>query len=167
MTPLSIDILLLSAGFLLLLLGLLGAFLPVLPGPPLSFLGLLLLHFSSRMAFSQQLLIIMGTLSLVITIADYLLPVWGTRLGKGSRHGVLGATLGMVIGLLFFPPVGVMIGPFAGAWLAERANGKTGNEALRSALGSFLGLIVGIVLKFLISVYMIWIGLKHFILSFV
>ncbi len=162
----AIDIILISLGFLLLMAGLAGAFIPILPGPPLSFLGFLLIHFSSRMAFPSQVLLTLGAITLVITLADYLLPVWGTRWGKGTKHGLLGATLGLLTGILFFAPLGVIVGPFLGAWLAEKVNGKQHKEAFRSAMGSFMGLMLGIVLKFVLSIVFIWYSLKEFILSF-
>ena len=142
--------------FLFLLAGALGAFIPVLPGPPLSYAGMLLIHFTSITGFSARVLITFGIITLLITLADYLLPIWGTKFGKGTRHGMWGASIGLVIGIFFFPPFGVLIGPLAGAWLAEKVNGKENREAFRSALGSFAGLLLGIVLKFTVSIAMTW-----------
>lgn len=161
----EIDLLLIIGGFILLLAGLLGAFIPVLPGPPLSYAGLLLIHFTSLATIPDNILIIFGTLTVLITIVDYLLPIWGTRLGKGSKHGVMGATIGLVIGIFFFPPLGVIIGPLAGAWLAEKVNGKDNKQAFRSAMGSFIGLLFGAILKFAVAIAMIWYSLSGIILS--
>ncbi|TVQ93053.1 MAG: DUF456 domain-containing protein [Bacteroidetes bacterium] len=150
------DLFLLILAFILLLAGVIGAFIPILPGPPLSFAGMLLIHFTSLTDFSGRILLTFGIITLLITIADYLLPIWGTRLGKGTRHGMFGATIGLIIGIFFFPPFGILIGPIAGAWLAERVNGKNNEDALRSAIGSFFGLLLGVVLKFTVSVAIIW-----------
>jgi len=150
------DLFLILLAFLFLLAGVLGAFIPVMPGPPLSYAGMLLIHFTSITAFSSRLLITFGIITLLITLADYLLPIWGTKLGRGTRHGMWGASIGLVIGIFFFPPFGVLIGPLAGAWLAEKVNGKENREAIRSALGSFAGLLLGIVLKFTVSIAMTW-----------
>ncbi len=150
------DLFLILLAFLLLLAGVLGAFIPVLPGPPLSYAGMLLIHFTSITAFSSRILITFGIITLLITLADYLLPIWGTKFGKGTRHGMWGASLGLVIGIFFFPPLGVIIGPIAGAWLAEMVNGKESHDAFRSAMGSFVGLLLGIVLKFTVSIAMTW-----------
>ena len=150
------DLFLILLAFLLLLAGIVGAFIPVMPGPPLSYAGMLLIHFTSITAFSSRLLITFGIITLLITLADYLLPIWGTKLGRGTRHGMWGASIGLVIGIFFFPPFGVLIGPLAGAWLAEKVNGKENREAFRSALGSFAGLLLGIVLKFTVSIAMTW-----------
>ncbi|TVQ12293.1 MAG: DUF456 domain-containing protein [Bacteroidetes bacterium] len=161
----AIDILLLSAGLLCLLLGVLGAFIPILPGPPFSYAGLLLIHFTGFASISSTILYTLGILTVLITVADYLLPIWGTRMGKGSRHGAFGAAIGLVAGILFFPPLGVLFGPLAGAWLAEKANGKTNRQAARSALGSFVGLILGVTLKFTLAAASIWYALSGMIIN--
>lgn len=150
------DLFLLLLAFILLLAGVLGAFIPVLPGPPLSYAGMLLVHFTSLADFSVRTLLTFGIITLLITLADYLLPIWGTKLGRGTRHGMFGATIGLIIGIFFFPPFGILVGPIAGAWLAERVNGKNNEDAFRSAIGSFFGLLLGVVLKFVISVAIIW-----------
>lgn len=161
----TIDFLLISGGIILLLAGLLGAFIPVLPGPPLSFAGLLLIHFTSYTQIPSNILLTLGVLALLITIADFLLPIWGTRLKKGSKHGVMGATIGLVIGIFFLPPVGAIIGPLAGAWVAEKTNGKDNRQAWHSAIGSFVGLLLGVVLKLAISLAMIGYALSGMILN--
>lgn len=150
------DLFLILLAFFLLLAGIVGAFLPVLPGPPLSYAGLLLIHFTSITSFSARLLITFGIITLLITVADFLLPIWGTKFGKGTRHGMWGASIGLVIGIFFFPPFGVLIGPLAGAWVAEKVNGKENRDAFRSAVGSFAGLLLGVVLKFTVSIAMTW-----------
>lgn len=160
-----IDIILLSTGLLFLLIGVLGAFIPILPGPPFSYAGLLLIHFTGFASISHNILYTLGILTVLITLADYLLPIWGTRIGKGSRHGVLGATIGLIAGILFFPPLGALIGPLAGAWLAEKVNGQTNRQAIRSALGSFVGLLLGIALKFAFSAATIWYALSGMIIN--
>ncbi len=161
----TLDIILVIAAIILLLAGLLGAFLPILPGPPLSFAGLLLVHFTSFTQISERALLTFGVLSVLITIVDYFLPIWGTRLGKGSKHGIFGATIGLIIGIFFLPPIGVIVGPVVGAWLAELVNGKTNKEAIRSAVGSFFGLLLGTILKLAVSVAMIWWALSGMIMN--
>lgn len=150
------DLFLILVAFFLLLAGIVGAFLPVLPGPPLSYAGMLFIHFTSITSFSANVLITFGIITLLITLADFLLPIWGTKFGKGTRHGMWGASIGLVIGIFFLPPFGVLIGPLAGAWLAEKVNGKENRDALRSAVGSFAGLLLGVVLKFTVSIAMTW-----------
>ncbi|MDD4639505.1 MAG: DUF456 domain-containing protein, partial [Bacteroidales bacterium] len=88
------DTLLIIIGFVLLLGGIAGCILPVIPGPPLSFAALLLLHFTSRVDIPLRILIILGTATLIVTILDYVIPLWGTKKFGGSKAGVRGATAG-------------------------------------------------------------------------
>ena len=135
-------------GGLLILIGLLGALLPVLPGPPLSFIGLLLLHFTRWADFSTQFLVIMGVLATLVTAVDYIVPMWGTKKFGGSKAGVRGSTIGLVIGVFFFPPIGIIIGPFLGALIAElMINSDDFNKALKSGIGSLVGFLMGTGLK--------------------
>jgi len=135
-------------GGLLILIGLLGALLPVLPGPPLSFIGLLLLHFTRWADFSTQFLVIMGVLATLVTAVDYVVPMWGTKKFGGSKAGVRGSTIGLVIGVFFFPPIGIIIGPFLGALIAElMINSDDFNKALKSGIGSLVGFLMGTGLK--------------------
>lgn len=159
-----LDIVLIITGFVLVFAGLVGAFVPVLPGPPLSYAGLVAIHFTEKASFSFNTLIIIGLLAIFVTVADYILPVIGTNRSGGSRHGVLGASVGLVIGVFFFPPFGIIICPILGAFLAEIVNGKASNIAFKSAIGSFAGLLIGLVLKLILSAYIAWIIFKEVII---
>ena len=163
------DILLIILGAICLLLGLIGCVAPVLPGVPLSYLGLLLLHWTDRVQFSWQFLIIWGVIVIVIQVLDYIIPAWGTKRFGGSKYGVWGSTIGLLVGL-FMGPWGIVIGPFLGAVLGEllyfnrypqvtanddeqsenntQQNNNTNlNRAIRAGFGSFMGLLTGTVLK--------------------
>ena len=150
------DYLLIAFGILFIISGILGSILPVLPGPPLSYVGLLLLHFTSRYEFSTRFLITLGLITVVVYVLDYLIPVWGTQQAGGSKRGVWGSTIGLVIGLVLFPPFGIIIGPFVGAVLGELSGGKQSKEALRSGVGSFVGFLLGTLLKLIVSGMMAW-----------
>ena len=159
------DILILIPGIILILLGLAGCILPVIPGPPLSFLGLLLLRFTRfveplRLENFVHLLWILGTAALVVTILDYLIPVWGTKRFGGSKAGTLGAAAGVVAGL-FFAPMGLIIGPFAGAVIGEMISGRDRKSSIRSGFGSFLGVLTGVVLKLMVSGMITWYFVKE------
>ncbi len=148
------DIVLLILGFILLLVGLAGAVLP-LPGPPLSFVGILVLNYSKFANFSSNLLFILGTLTILITVLDYFIPIWGTKKFGGSKWGTIGSGFGLVVGI-FLGPFGLFIGAFIGAFIGEYLNNKNHIIALKAALGSFLGLIAGIIFKLTLCLVMLY-----------
>ncbi len=139
---------------ILILVGLAGCILPVIPGPPISYAGLLLLQVAKDNPFSAETMMIWLTVTIVVTLLDYVVPVWGTRKYGGSRQGVWGSIIGLLAGLFFFPPIGIVIGPFAGAILGEMIAGKNSNDAFRAGFGSFVGLMAGTLLKLIASGWM-------------
>lgn len=135
-------------GFIISLLGIIGCLVPVLPGPPLSFAALIILSIAKDwQAFSTEFLIIMAAITIFVTVLDYIVPVAGARKYGASKLGVWGSVIGMIIGLVFFPPLGIFVGAFVGAVLGEFITGKKGSEALRAGWGVFVGSMVGIGLK--------------------
>ena len=157
------DYLLLAGGSVLMIVGIIGCILPVIPGPPLSFVGLLLLHFTKFADFSAEFLIMFGAIAVVVTILDYVVPVWGTKKFGGSKAGMWGAGIGLVLGLIFFLPLGIIIGPFAGAVIGESLTGKDASRSFRAGLGSLLGLMMGIGLKLAASIAMTYYFVKDLI----
>ncbi len=149
-----LDILLAAAAAACLVIGLIGAVLP-LPGPPLSLLGMFLLHWTRFVDFSPRLLWALGIATVVVTVLDYLVPLWGVRRFGGSQAGVWGSTIGLVVGM-FMGPVGVFAGAFLGALVGELLIGKDSGSATRAALGSFIGFLFGVGLKVALCGVMIW-----------
>jgi uncharacterized protein YqgC (DUF456 family) len=156
------DYILLILGIILMIIGIIGCLVPVLPGPPLSFLGLLLLHFSRFGQFTPTVLIALGVVTLVVTILDYIVPMWGTKKFGGSKYGIRGATVGLVIGL-FLGPVGIVIGPLVGAIVGELIFKDDMKYALRAGFGSLLGFLTGIGLKLAASFVMTYFFVKEWI----
>ena len=153
------DILFIVLGAICLLLGLVGCVAPVVPGVPLSYLGLLLLHWTERVQFSWQFLVVWGVVVVVIQILDYFIPAWGTKKFGGTEYGVWGSTIGLFAGFLM-GPLGIIIGPFVGAVVGEliyfnrhpqntitQPNNTNFNRALRAGFGSFVGLLAGTLVK--------------------
>jgi len=129
------------SGFLLIL-GLIGTILPILPGSLLSFIGLVVFKFSNDSNYSWIVLLVALFFVILGMLFDYLLPIFMTKQLGGTKYGVWGSILGFIIGF-FFPPFGFIIGPFLGAFLAELLFTKVNSiSALKSALGSFLGFIL-------------------------
>ncbi len=146
-----IDIILIILGIALLLIGFAGCILPVIPGPPISYLALLLLHFTSKYEFHSDFLILWAIIAVGITILDNVIPVWSTQKYGGSKKAVWGSALGLIAGLILFPPFGIIIGPFVGAVIGELIDGKTNRMALRSGFSAFIGFFFGIILKLIAS----------------
>ena len=159
------DYVLIGLGVLFIISGILGCVLPVIPGPPLSYVGLLLLHFTERYQFSTRFLIIWAVITVVIYALDYIIPAWGTKRFGGSKRGVWGSVIGLVVGLFFFPPFGIIIGPFAGAVIGELTSGKDSGSALKSGFGSFVGFLTGTLLKLITSGMMTWYFFKELIVT--
>ena len=134
-----------------MLVGLAGCILPILPGPPISFVGLLLLQFSRFADYSLNFMLLMGFIALLVSIVDYVVPVWGTKKMGGSKAGIWGAAIGMFIGIFFFPPIGLIVGPLVGAILAESIKGEDFQKSFRAGMGSLLGFILGIGIKLIAS----------------
>ena len=152
------DILLLFLGFIFMILGVIGAFLPVLPGPITGWVGLLLLHLTKAVPQDWTFLGITLTIAVIIYVLDYIIPAMGTKRFGGSKYGIYGTTVGLIAGLLFFPPLGIVIGPFAGALVGELMyDSNDSKRAFRAAYGSFIGFLFSTGLKFIIG--LIYFGL--------
>lgn len=143
-----------TLGTLLTIAGIVGCIIPLIPGPPLSYAALLLLHFTLNEPFSNRFLAVWLLLTIFVTLLDYYVPIWGTKKFGGSRSGIWGSTIGLIIGLFFFPPFGIIVGPFIGAVAGELLVRKDMSDALRSGFGSFLGFIAGTIMKLTVSVIM-------------
>jgi len=141
-----------TLGVLLTISGIVGCILPFIPGPPLNYAALLVLLLTDRNIFDSTFLLIWLIITIAVTLLDYYVPVWGTKKFGGSSKGVWGATLGLLTGIFFFPPFGIIAGPFIGAVLGELLSGKQLNVALKSGLGSFIGFIAGTVMKLTVSI---------------
>ncbi len=153
------DVFLIILGAICLLVGLIGCVAPILPGVPLSYLGLLLLHWTDRVQFSWQFLTIWAVVVVVIQVLDYFIPAWGTKKFGGTKYGVWGSTIGLLAGF-FMGPLGIVLGPFVGAVLGEliyfnrhpqdnieQPKNTNFNRALRAGFGSFIGLLTGTLIK--------------------
>ena len=148
------DLVLLAFGLLFMLIGVLGSFLPVLPGPPVSWIGLLLLYLTKTVENDWWFLGITLVVALIVVALDYVIPVVGTKKFGGSRSGMIGTTVGLLIAI-FFPILGIfgiIIWPFLGALAGELINNAESDKALKAAFGSFLGFLTGTFLKFVIAI---------------
>lgn len=151
------DYVLFILAIVVVIIGFIGDIIPGIPGTPVSYLALLLLHWTDRISYSPQFLVIMGLICAVITVLDYVVPVWGTKKFGGTKAGVRGSTIGLIISLLVLPMLGIVIGPFGiigilagpfvGAYIGETMSGTPDDRAWRSAFGSFIGFLTGTFMK--------------------
>ena len=158
----DMDILLIILASLFMLVGLLGCILPALPGPPLSYIGFLLLHFTDKIQFSATQIIVLLLLVIIAQIIDYFIPVLGSKYSGGTKWGSWGAFIGSVIGL-FFLPWGLILGPFLGAMVGELFGDADIKSALRSGVGALLGFLLGTVMKLALCMYFIVLLVRSFI----
>jgi uncharacterized protein YqgC (DUF456 family) len=160
------DVMLAILGMVLVLTGFVGSILPVIPGPPISWAGFLILKWTKFIDGNPQgydtALWVLLFFVVVVTILDYVVPVLGTKKFGGSKRGVRGATIGVVVGLFFGPP-GIIIGPFLGAFIGEITTGKREREALRAALGSFVGFLLGVGMKLMTCGAILFFYIRHLV----
>ncbi len=157
------DWLWIALSLIVVFIGIIGAVLPVIPGPIVAYVALLLLQLTtlsskySASPYNEEFLIIMGLISAGVTVLDYVVPVYGTKKFGGSKAGVRGSMIGLVVGIIILPMLGIVIGPFgvfgiilgpfAGAYIGESMTGKESNAAFKAAFGSFIGFLAGTFMK--------------------
>ncbi len=140
-------------------IGIAGSILPGLPGTPVSWIGLLLLYIWGNGAaegLTVKGLIIWGVIVALVSVIDYIVPMYFTKVTGGSKYAERGAMAGLIIGI-FLTPVGMILGSFLGAFLAELYYNRQGvGQALKAAIGSFFGFITGTGLKTIVAVLIFW-----------
>lgn len=160
-------------GFILILIGLIGSVAPVLPGPPFAVLSVWLLHFTYH-TYSWYILLAVTLFGLLVLLVDFFLPIWGTKKYGGSKSGVRGSTIGLILGFLasvFIPFIGIIglfAGPFIGAYVGEKMVKANNEVALKSAIGSLFGFLVGTFGKILVTTLISFVflyGIIYYILS--
>lgn len=129
-----------------MLIAIIGCIIPGLPGTPIAYLGLWIAQATNRIDYSWQFLLIWGIITIVVSLLDYVVPAWGTKQFGGTKFGVWGSTIGVIVGL-FFGAAGVILGPLVGAVIGELISGKELSNAVKAGWGSFIGLLFGTVLK--------------------
>jgi len=155
------DVLLAVFGSVCIIFGVIGCFIQIIPGPPLSWLGLLLLYFTSYSNISSTALFIWAAFAIVTVVLDYVLPNTFTQKLGGTKAGIRGSTIGMIIGIFVFPPIGMIIGPIIGAFIGELMAKKKTETAFRSAIGALIGFLVTTGMKLIYSLIIAFVFLKE------
>ena len=141
---------------ILMALGFVGCFLPVLPGPPLAYGGyLLLLLTPAGENISLVMIAILGALTALTVVVDFIIPSLGVKYFGGTSWGKWGCFFGSIIGL-FFMPIGIIAGPFLGAFIGELLGKSSTSDALRSGIGSLLGFLFGTVFKIAVTAFIVY-----------
>ena len=151
------DQLLVILGLILCIVGLIGSFIPIIPGPITSWCGLLSISFTSYVELNYSFLLISFIIAALVFLIDIIIPILGLKKFGGTKKGMIGATIGLLLGLFIVGPFGILIGPFIGALSAEMLGNLKFGEAIKASVGTLIGFIVGITMKFSISlVYFIF-----------
>lgn len=146
------DFILCTLAIALNVVGIVGCFIPMIPGPPISFLGLMLIYWKWDGEIGGLALTVYGVLTIVTVILDYVIPSLGVKYFGGTKYGKWGSFIGTIIGLSYFP-VGLLLGPFLGAFIGELIGRQTKRAALKSGIGSLLGFVFGVMMKFIVCIY--------------
>ena len=144
------------------IIGIAGSILPGLPGTPVSWLGLLILYIwgngtnAAGDEITMKMLIVWAVVVAIVSVVDYVVPMWFTKVTGGSKYAERGALVGLIAGIIF-TPIGMILGSFLGSFLFELYYTRKGSaQALKAAIGSFLGFITGTGLKTIVSVIILW-----------
>ena len=156
-----IETLLIIIGLLIAFVGLIGCVIPAIPGPLLNFLALVILELAIDDAFTSDFFILWGIITIVVTVLDYVLPIMGAKVYKASGFGIWGSIIGMILGILFFPPFGMILGLFVGAVLGELIAGKEEWQALKVGTVTFVASMLMILAKLAVSGIMTFYFIKR------
>ena len=154
---------LLILSLILILAGLVGSFMPALPGPPLCWVGILLMYFVPGIEKNYWILGLSLFVTVLIAILDYVIPAQGTKKFGGTSYGIWGTNIGLIVGILAPIPFGFILGPFLGAFIGEMIyDAKDVNRAAKAATGSFVGFLASSFLKFILC--MAFLGLYIYLI---
>jgi uncharacterized protein YqgC (DUF456 family) len=137
----------------LLLLGLLGCFVPVIPGPPFAYVGLLILSIFTDYKFEESFLIQWAGIVIAVTVADFWLQVYGVKKFGGTKKAINGTMIGLFVGIFVPIPFGPFAGAFIGAYMDEKEDMI---KVFKIASGALIGFIGGLVLKLVVCAYLLY-----------
>jgi len=146
------DLLLIIISTVLIILGIIGSFMPILPGPLTSWLGLFILNLISSVEIDNTLLIITFIIATTIFILDSLIPIYGSKYFGATKYGIIGASIGLVIGIITPIPFGILIGPILGALIGELLFNNDLKKSIKSSIGVLIGFVASSFIKFVTSI---------------
>ncbi|HEX5653872.1 MAG TPA: DUF456 domain-containing protein [Chitinophagaceae bacterium] len=146
-------------GIILIIVGISGSLLPLLPGPPIAYVGLLLQQLRDPNPFTSKFLLVWAGIVVLTLVLDYLIPIWGTKKFGGTKYGAWGCTIGFLLAF-WMGPWGVIIGPFLGAFVGEMIGGQDSRKSFKAAVGSFVGFLLGSFFKVVACFMMLYYVIK-------
>ena len=146
------DLFLLILSAMLIISGIIGSFIPILPGPLTSWFGLFILNLISTVEIDKTLLIITFVIAVIIFILDSLIPIYGSKYFGATKYGILGASIGLLIGIITPIPFGIIIGPILGALIGELLFNNDLKKSIKSSIGVLIGFLASTFIKFITSV---------------
>lgn len=151
---------------ILLLAGIIGCFVPFLPGPPLCYVALLMVHMTGQVQFSSNFLLIWAVVVIVTVLLEYLMPIWGTKKFGGTSAGRWGAAIGLAFGIILIPPLGALGGILLGAFIGELTQ-NTGQPgvAIKAAFGAVVGFLLSVFLQITVCLVMSFYILKEIVVA--
>lgn len=162
----ALDVIFITLATILMILGIAGCILPALPGIPLNYAGIILLQLTSKAQFSHKFLIAWAIIVALVQVIDYYVPIWGTKKFGGSKYATRGSTIGIILGLFFFLPWGIIVLPFVGAIIGELIAGKNFEIAFKAGLGAFIGFIAGTLMKLSVALILTFYFIKEIVTAF-
>lgn len=144
-----------TLGIIFCIVAIAGSILPLLPGPPIAYAGLLIQQLRTPTPFEAKFLLIWAGIVVISLVLDYVIPILGTKKFGGTKYGVWGCTLGF-LAAFWMGPWGIIIGPFVGAFLGELIGGQDSKKSMKAAIGSFVGFLLGSFLKLMVCFFMLY-----------
>ena len=160
----TVDIIFIVIGLVLTVVGIVGCVFPGVPGTPLNYVAVLLLHFTSFANYSVAFLVAWALVVVAVQVLDYYVPIWGTKKMGGGKKGAWGSAIGIVVGMFLLPPWGIIIFPFVGALVGELIDDKEPKVAAKAALGALLGFLAGTVAKLVVSIVLTYYFVKEVVI---
>jgi uncharacterized protein len=139
------EIFLLVLAVLLAIGGLIGCVVPALPGPPIAWVGILLVQWAIH-PYSTTLIVVTGIITLLVVLFDYYLPILTAKKFGATKQGIWGSIIGMTLGI-FLTPIGMIAGLIIGSIVGDLIAGQSARQAARSASGTILGTLITIGVK--------------------
>lgn len=152
----STDTVILIIVFIFMFLGLLGTFLPLIPGIPLIFISITAYAwYEGFNLITPKLIALFAVLTILSAVINYIATVLGAKHFGSSSYGVAGAFIGAVVGIFILPPLGIFIFPWLGAAIGEYLKNNDLNMALKAGLGAVAGIVSSIIFNILLALIMI------------